>query len=131
MNDTHATDGSARAAAAAILRAAAALIEARPDIPLPGTDISFFVRGQDTPATIAAIASALPCDTWQASISRNGEYEWLRLNSGNSQARGTCVRITAPAADACTAAGTKTVTVWQAAAALAALAGTSELGEAT
>ena len=115
--------------AAAILRAVADLIETRPDIPVPGSDISFYVRGEDTPATMAAIASALPCD-WQASISRSGEHEWLNLRSGPlAVIHGTCVRISAPAADACTPAGAKTVTVWQPADALTGLVGSEPVGE--
>jgi len=120
-----------RADAATIMRAVADLIEmARPDIPVPGTDISFYVRGDDAPATMAAIAAALPCQ-WQAEISRGGEYEWLYLRSGSpaSALRGTRVSISAPAADACTAAGAKTVTVWQPATALTGFLGTDALGE--
>ena len=120
---------STRTDAAAILRAVADLIETRPDIPVPGSDISFYVRGEDTPAAMAAIASALPCE-WQASISRGSEYEWLNLGSGPpSVIRGTCVRISAPADDACTPAGAKTVTVWQPAGALTGLLGNEPLGE--
>ena len=120
-----------RADAATIMRAVADLIEmARPDIPVPGTDISFYVRGDEAPATMAAIAAALPCQ-WQAEISRGGEYEWLCLRSGSpaSALRGTRVSISAPAADACTAAGAKTVTVWQPATALTGFLGTDALGE--
>lgn len=118
-----------RADAAAILRAVADLIETRPDIPVPGTDVSFYVRGDDAPATMAAIAAAVPC-VWRAEVSRSGEYEWLYLRSGPASAlRGTRVSISAPAADACTAAGAKTVTVWQPAAALTGFLGTATLGE--
>ena len=78
---TTTTADTTRADAAAILRAVADLIETRPDIPVPGTDISFYVRGDDAPATMAAIAAALPCQ-WQAELSRGGEYEWLYLRSG-------------------------------------------------
>ena len=35
-------------------------------------------RATDAPATMAAIAAALPCQ-WQAEISRGGEHEWLNL----------------------------------------------------
>lgn len=123
------TADAARTAAAAILRAVADLIEARPDTPLPGSDISFYVRGDDAPATMAAIAAALPCE-WRAEFSRGGEYEWLYLRSGPASAlRGTRVSISALAADACTAAGARTVTVWQPAAALAGLVGSEPLGE--
>ena len=126
---TMTTTDPARTDAAAILRAVADLIETCPDIPLPGSDISFYVRGDDAPGAMAAIAAALPCQ-WQASISRGSEYEWLNLRSGpSSMLRGTCVRISAPAADACTAAGVKTVTVWQPAAALTGFLGTDALGE--
>ena len=117
-----------RTAAAAILRAVAELIETHPDIPMPGTDISFFVRGDDAPATMAAIAAALPCQ-WQAEISRGSGCEWLNLRSGPYSTRGMRVSISAPAADACTAAGAKTVTVWQPAAALTGFLGTDALGE--
>jgi hypothetical protein len=44
--------------------------------------------------------------------------------------RGIRVTISADAADACTAAGAKTVTVWQPAAALAGLVGADPVGEA-
>ncbi len=118
------TTDTGRNAAAAVLRAVAGLIETHPDMPEPSTDISFYVRGENTPATMAAIAAALPCQ-WRAEISRSGAYEWLYLRSDIPLAavtRGTRVSVGAPAADACTAAGAKTVTVWQPAAALAALA---------
>ena len=126
------TADNTRTAAAAMLRAVADLIESRPDIPEPGSDISFYVHGDDAPATMAAIAAALPC-TWRAEISRSGQYEWLYLRSATplaSVTRGTRVTISAPAADACTAAGAKTVTVWQPAAALAGLVGANPVGEA-
>ncbi len=102
-----------RTAAAAMLRAVADLIESRLDIAEPGSDISFYVHGDDAPAAMAAIAAALP-GTWRAEISRSGQYEWLYLRSAAplaSVTRGTRVTISAPAADACTAAGAKTVTV--------------------
>jgi hypothetical protein len=125
---TMTTADPTRTAATAILRAVADLIETRPDIPVPGSDISFYVRGEDAPATMAAIAAALPCE-WQASISR-GSDEWLNLRSGPvSVIHGTCVRISAPAADACTAGGAKTVTVWQPADALSGFLGSEPLGE--
>ena len=87
---------STRADAAAILRAVADLIEDREDIPVPGNDISFYVRGGDAPATMAAIADALPCQ-WRAEVSCSGEYEWLYLRSGPASVlRGTRVSISAP-----------------------------------
>jgi len=117
--------GTMRADAAAIPRAVAGLIETRADIPVPGSDISFYVRGETAPA---AMAAALPC-RWQAEISRGGEYEWLNLRGGPAAAlRGARVRISAPAAGACTAAGATTVTVWQPAA-LSGLVGADVLGE--
>jgi hypothetical protein len=123
------TADSTRADAAAILRAVADLIEAREDIPVPGTDIRFYVRGDDAPAVMTAIAAALPC-RWRAEVSRGGEHEWLYLRSGPEWAlRGTRVDISAPAADVCTAAGAKTVTVWQPAAALTGFVGSDVLGE--
>ena len=125
------TEGNNRTAAAAMLRAVADLIEVRPDIALPGTDISFHVHGEDVPATMAAIAAALP-GTWQAEIHRSGGYEWLYLRSdcpSASVTKGTRVTISADAADACTAAGAKTVTVWQPAAALTGFLGPDPLGE--
>ncbi|MBV9444716.1 MAG: hypothetical protein JO345_02290 [Streptosporangiaceae bacterium] len=125
---TTTTADSTRADAALILRAVADLIEARADIPVPGTDISFYVRGDDAPAVMAAIAAALPC-RWRAEISRGSSHEWLHLHSGPYSTRGTRVSISAPAADACTAAGAKTVTVWQPAAALTGFVGTDALGE--
>jgi len=118
-----------QADAATILRAVAELIETHPDIPLPGSGISFYVRGDDAPATMAAIAAALPCQ-WRAEFSRSGECEWLHLRTGPASVlRGTRVSISAPAADACTAAGAKTVTVWQPASALTGFVGCDALGE--
>ena len=128
---TTTTAGTTRTAAAAILRAVADLIENRPDIPEPGAHISFYLYGQDAPATMAAIASALPCG-WQASISRSGEHEWLSLHSDGPAAsvtRGARVTISAPAADTCIQAGAKTVTVWQPAAALTGVLGSEPVGE--
>jgi hypothetical protein len=124
-----ATTGTARAGAAAILRAVADLIQTREDIPVPGGDISFYLHGEDAPAIMAAIAAALPSCRWQAEISRGSEHEWLRLSSGPYSTRDTRVSISAPAADTCTAAGAKTVTVWQPAAALAGFLGSDTLGE--
>jgi hypothetical protein len=121
----------ARKAAAAILRAVADLIETRPDLPEPGSSVSFYLYGEDAPAAMAAIASALPCE-WQASISRSGEHEWLNLDSNapvTSVTRGARVSISAPAADACTASGARTVTVWQPADILAGLVGPEPVGE--
>src|SRR6266568_4566446 len=109
------TASPGRAAAAPGNPPVARLIETRPDIPVPGSHISFYVHGHDAPAVMAAVARALPC-RWTASVSR-GEHEWLRLTSGPAGAvSGTWVDIAAPAADACTRAGTRTVTVWQPAA---------------
>jgi len=123
---TMTTADTTRTDAAAILRAVADLIEARPDIALPGSDISFYLHGEDAAATMAAIATALPCE-WQASLSRN---EWLNLSSGPiAVIHGTRVLICAPAADTCTAAGAKTVTVWQPADALTGLVGSEPVGE--
>jgi hypothetical protein len=131
MTSITTTDDSTRADAAAILRAVADLIEAREDIPVPSTDISFYVRGDGAPAVMAAIAASLPCQ-WRAEISRGGEYEWLYLCSGPASVlRGTRVSISAPAADACTPVAAKTVDVivWQPAAALTGFAGSDALGE--
>ncbi len=125
------TAGATRTTAAAILRAVADLIEARPDIPVPGSNISFYLRGQDAPALMAAIASALPCE-WQASTSRSGEYEWLTLDSSPprpSALSGARVTVMAPAADTCVQAGARTVMVWRPAAALAGLLGTEPVSE--
>jgi hypothetical protein len=125
------TTDTARADAAAILRAVADLIEAHPGIPVPGARIDFYLTGEDAPATMAAIAAALPCQ-WQASVSRSGGYEWLNLNSDGlsaSVSRGARVSISAPTKDTCIPAGAKTVTVWQPAAALAGLLGTDALAE--
>jgi hypothetical protein len=126
---TTTTADATRANTAAILRAVAGLIETREDIPVPGTDVSFYVRGADTPGIMAAIAAALPCQ-WQAEISRSAEYEWLNLRSNPASVlHGTRVSISAPAADACTAAGAKTVAVWRPADALTGLLGADALGE--
>ncbi len=130
--DQSATTGH-RATAAAILRAVADLIETRPDIPEPTSRVSFYLYGQDAPAAMAAIAAALPCQ-WQASIRRSGEHEWLNLDSNAPAAsvtRGAQVYISAPVADACTASGARTVTVWQPAPALAGLVGPGPVGEVT
>ncbi len=79
MTTTTETDAT-RTAATAILRAVADLIETRPDIPVPGASIDFYLHGEDAPATMAAIAAALPCQ-WRASVTRSGGYEWLNLRS--------------------------------------------------
>ena len=121
----------ARTNAAAILRAVADLIETRPDIPVPGASIDFYLTGEDAPATMAAIAAALPCQ-WRASVNRSGGYEWLNLHSEGlaaSVSRGARVAISAPTRDTCVPAGARTVTVWQPAAALAELLGTDALAE--
>jgi hypothetical protein len=129
MTTTPATADTTRTDTVAVLRAVADLIETSPGIPVPGIDVSFFVRGDGAAVTMAAIAAALPCQ-WRAEVTRGGEYEWLDLRSGTSSVlHGTRVSISAPVADACTPAGAKTVTVWQPAAALARFAGTGELGE--
>ena len=130
MTTTTDTDAT-RTAATAILRAVADLIEARPDIPVPGASIDFYLHGEDAPATMAAIAAALPCQ-WRASVNRSGGYEWLNLRSEGlsaSVSRGARVSIGAPAADTCVPAGAKTVTVWQPAAALTGFLGSEPLGE--
>ena len=130
MTTTTQTD-TTRTAAAAILRAVADLIETRPDIPVPGASIDFYLTGEDAPATMAAIAAALPCQ-WRASVNRSGGYEWLNLRSDGlsaSVSRGARVSIGAPVADTCVPAGAKTVTVWQPAAALAGLLGSEPVGE--
>ena len=126
---TTTTTATTRADAAAILRAVADLIQTREDIPVPGGDISFYLHGEDAPAAMTAIAAALPFCQWQAEISRGSGYEWLHLRSGPYSTRDTRVSISAPAADTCTAAGAKTVTVWQPAAALAEFLGSDALGE--
>jgi hypothetical protein len=123
---TTTTADSTRADAATILRAVADLIQTREDIPVPGGDISFYLHGEDAPA---AIAAALPSCRWQAEISRGSGYEWLHLRTGPYSTRAMRVSISAPAADACTAAGAKTVTVWQPAAALTGFVGADALGE--
>ena len=120
-----------RATAAAILRAVADLIETRQDLPEPGSDISFYLHGDDAATTMAAIASALPC-TWRPRISRSTGNEYLHLDSddpGASVLRGAKVSISAPASAVCVPAGAKTVTVWQPAPALTGLAGDLPLGE--
>ncbi|HEY3957982.1 MAG TPA: hypothetical protein VGM53_31850 [Streptosporangiaceae bacterium] len=128
-----ASDSQSRTAATAMLRAVADLIQTRPDIQLPGIDVDFYLHGPDAPATITAIAGALPCG-WRAEISRSGGYEWLNLANDPPPAsvtRGAGVRISAPTADTCTPAGAKTVTVWRPAAALAGLIGDMPVGEVT
>jgi hypothetical protein len=128
MTTTTTTADSTRADTATILRAVADLIDTCADIPVPGGDISFYLHGEDAPAIMAAIAAALPC-RWQAEISRGSGYEWLHLRTGPYSTRAMRVSISAPAADACTAAGAKTVTVWQPAAALTGFLGSDALGE--
>jgi hypothetical protein len=125
------TAGTTRTAAAAILRAVADLIETREDIPAPCSEITFYLHGEDSPATMSAIASALPC-RWQASISRSGEHEWLNVCSDARPAvliNGARVMISAPAADTCVPAGAKTVTVWQPTEALTGLLSGQPVGE--
>jgi hypothetical protein len=78
---------------------------------------------------MAAIAAALP-GPWRAEFSRSGEYEWFYLRTGRvSAVRGARVSISANAADVCTPAGAKTVTIWQPAAELAPFAHAGELEE--
>ena len=77
-----------RATAAAILRAVADLIETRPDLPEPGSDISFYLHGEDAATTMAAIASALPCG-WRPRISRSTGNEYLHLDSDDPGASGS------------------------------------------
>jgi hypothetical protein len=72
--------------AAAMLRAVADLIESRPDLPEHGADICFDVRGDDVPATMAGIATALPCG-WRAEIRRGSQHEWLTLTSDTPRAQ--------------------------------------------
>jgi hypothetical protein len=118
-----------RAAAVTMLRAVADLLEAHPDLPEPGISISFYTDGPDTPATMAAIATALPC-RWQPGTSASNNGQWLDLVStglGADILRGVRVRISAPARDACTPTGTKTVTTWQLTDALASLTGSGAL----
>ena len=81
-----------RAAAAAMLRAVADLIETRPDIPEPGSDISFYVHGEAAAAAMAAIAAALPCQ-WRAEISRR----ILRLISSSRDQPQRAARVAVPA----------------------------------
>ena len=128
-----ATDSTAtRITTATILRAVADLIETRPDLPEPDCRVSFYVHGgDDTAATMAAIAAALPCG-WHARIKRSGQHEWMDLDSdtpGASVLRGTQVHISAPASAVCIPAGAKSVTVWQPVPALTGLAGALPLAE--
>src|SRR5260370_40525380 len=105
-----------RQEAAAILRAVADLIEARPDLPEPTAKIHFFVseyRCADVPAGLAAITTALP-GPWQARISHTaGGADWLDLRAaaaGSSVTTGTTVEGSTPASEACAPSGTRTVT---------------------
>ncbi len=105
-----------RAAAAAILRAVADLIEAREDIAEPSVSVHFILSAYSTPdipAAVTAIASALPCQ-WRARISPGSSGDWLDLSAatGKSGTRGTDVQVSARAEEVCTASGTKTVTTW-------------------
>lgn len=128
------SDSQSPTATAALLRAVADLIQTQPGVPLPRIDIDFYVCGPDAPATMAAIAAALPCG-WQPRISRGGSGgEWLNLDSDPqppSVTRGARVQIGAPTLDVCAPARAKTVTVWRPAAALSALIGDAPVGELT
>ncbi len=120
-----------RASAAALLRAVADLIETRPDLPEPASRVSFYLPSrEDTAATMAAIADALPCG-WHAHLTRGSNRESLHLDSNNPAdvLRGTRISITASASAVCVPTGAMTVTVWQPAPALTGLAGGLPLEE--
>lgn len=117
------------ATTAAMLRAVADLLETRPDLPDPGIRIDFYTHGPHAPATMTAIANALPC-RWRAGISASNDGQWVDLDSTGLDAdllHGVRVRISAPARDACTPTGAKTVTTWQLTDALASLADSTAL----
>jgi hypothetical protein len=115
-----------RREAAAILRAVADLIETRPDLPRPDAHIRIYVSahgGRDVPAALADITAAVP-GPWTAEITRSGEHCWLDLTSaaaGSTLTKGTTVKVSSPARDACAPSGTRTVTTWRPVPAVAAL----------
>ncbi|HEY1914693.1 MAG TPA: hypothetical protein VGH27_03870 [Streptosporangiaceae bacterium] len=124
--------GQDRAAAVALLRAVADLIESRPDLPDPSARVHFYVCGEHAVTQMTAIAEGLPCG-WQSEV-RHGDSgrAWLDLDSTpqpSSILRGTRVDISAPVGDVCVPAGIQTVPVWQPAAALAGLAGSGPASE--
>ena len=84
-------------------------------VPQFGTTI--LLRGEDVPAEMAAIASALPC-RWQADISLGSGGEWLHprpggTSGGSTIGPGAHVNIGGSAAGACIQAGGTTVRIWQ------------------
>jgi hypothetical protein len=122
-----------RAVMAAALRAVADLIETRPDIREPGVHIDFYLHGQQAAALMTEIAEALPC-SWRPEVGGTSGTQWLNLHSQPEPtgiAHGLRVVVGAPAADVCVPAGARSVTLWRAADALAALVGTAPVGEVT
>jgi len=104
-----------RPAAAAILRAVADLIEARPDIGLPSIRVHYIFGAAvaDAAAVVADVAAALPCQ-WRADLDGASSRDWLTLEAqtGATALHGAEVTISAKAEALCVATGTKTVTTW-------------------
>jgi hypothetical protein len=124
-----------RQEAAAILRAVADLIEARPDLPEPDTSIRVYLsafRCGDVPAALADITAAVP-GPWTAKVSQSGSDAWLdlaRAATGSTVTKGTTLTVSAPAKETCAPSGVRTVTTWQLLPAVAALiAEPAALGE--
>ena len=109
-------DGTRTAMAGGLRSAAADLIDARQDIPLPWCSIAFYLRGEYVPATMAAIVSALPCP-WHADIARGSGGQWLHPRhdgpGGSTVNPGAQVNIGGNAAGAWIQAGANTLTIWQ------------------
>ena len=116
-----------RPAAAAILRAVADLIEARPDIPEPSIRVHYIFGAAvaDAAAVVADVAAALPSCQWRADLDGASSRDWLTLEAqtGATALHGAEVTISAKAEALCVATGTKTVTTWEPQPVIAALAG--------
>jgi len=116
-----------RAEAIAELRAIADLLEADQSVPLPSTQVNFWVRHTgDNAAVGTRIAQALAGPWTSRQVTYGSDFLELR----SRPASGLKVDVLIPAEDACTEEGTRTVTVWKPLPAIAALApGQQEGGE--
>lgn len=105
-----------RAEFAAILRAAADLVESSPDVPVPYLSLHFcFVAGDggdDVAATVRRLADGMPC-AWEPGITGEADDRYQLLHNPGYATR---VAITAPASALFDSSGThavtRTVTRW-------------------
>jgi hypothetical protein len=103
-----------RAAAAAILRAVADLIDDRPEFGLPSVHAHYILsRAEETPEVVTSIMTALPCQ-WHADLDEASKRGWVNLEAttGGSSVHSTSVTISAKPDAVCVPTGTKTVTTW-------------------